>query len=50
MFKKDYDEAQAGAAEIQAQIDKTENEIERVSGDAKGTQEKEKNFAKKQSR
>lgn len=47
MLKKDYDEAQAGAAEIQAQIDKTENEIERVSGDAKGTQEKREELRQK---
>ena len=47
MFKKDYEEAQAGAAEIQAQIDNTESEIERVSGDAKGTQEKREELRKK---
>lgn len=47
MFKKDYEEAKAGAAEIQAQIDDTESEIERVSGDAKGTQEKREELRKK---
>lgn len=47
MFKKDYEEAQAGAAEIQTQIDNTESEIERVSGDAKGTQEKREELRKK---
>lgn len=47
MFKKDYEEAKAGAAEIQSQIDDTESEIERVSGDAKGTQEKREELRKK---
>lgn len=46
-FKKELDSAQQSADEIQTKIDETESEIVRVSGSAKGTEEKREELRRK---
>lgn len=46
-FKKELDSAQKSADEIQTKIDETESEIVRVSGNAKGTEEKREELRRK---
>lgn len=46
-FKKELDSAQKSADEIQTKIDETESEIVRVSGSAKGTEEKREELRRK---